>query len=111
MAEPDESTAARVRAEEMEANIELTRQDSVDTISLLAKLDKLAASYFEHAKNWEDVNPEIASRIRKQATEIHELHHKVEMMAEWEADEIDVMMSEVNRVLKQAREARGHTEE
>ena len=99
----DEAAAAAAQAEDMEVAIELTQQDEADTVSLLHKLDKLAASYFEHAKSWDGVNPAIAAKVRKQGEEVHELHHKVERMAEWEADEIQTMMADVERVLRKVR--------
>src|SRR5262245_45539723 len=103
--QPTDDDAQRTlrRAEDMEHSVQLTRQDEEATVALLQKLDKLSADLFEHAKMWDDVNPEIAANVRKEEEKVHTLRQQVARMAQMEAEEITTMMAEVEKALKQLK--------
>jgi len=101
MAPIDES--ARKRAQDMEKILELARDDQQDTVALMERLDKLASELFEHALDWDSVDPEVAARVRKQAEQVHSMHKRVEKLAELEIEEASQIMSEIRRILKEAR--------
>jgi hypothetical protein len=101
----DERQRALQRAEEMEENLELVQQDERATIQLMERLDRLAADLFVHAQEWDPVNPDIASRVRQQEQQIHQLRAKVERLAELEVDEATTIMAEIRKALRLHRGA------
>ncbi len=91
------------RAEEMEAGLEQLQQAERDTVELLEKLDKLAADLFDHASEWEPVNPQIASRVRQQEQQVRALRNRVEHLGVLEADEAEKIMAAVRVELRRVR--------
>lgn len=95
----------RRQAEAMHQTLEQTMQDESNTIALLEKLERLAIRLREHAQNWESVDPEVATRVRAQETELLAMLPKVARLATAEADESAMIIQEIDRALRQARES------
>jgi hypothetical protein len=99
----DERRHALRRAEDSERSLARIRRDQRDAIDLLERLDGLAVSLSQLAQHWDDVNSDMATRVRRQERQLHELIGTVRRVAELEANEASVIMSEISEVLKQAR--------
>jgi hypothetical protein len=98
----EERVRARLRAEEVESIVEEIGRDERQTIELLEKLDKLAASLFDHALEWDVVSADIAARVRRQEQEVREIRARVQALAEMQVDEVTAMMAEVESALRRA---------
>ena len=109
MAQPDRDNPRaeefRRRAEAMHQSLEQTMQDESDTIALLEKLERLAVTLQEHARNWDSVDPQVAQRVRAQETEVLALRAKVVGLVTADADDSAMIIQEIDRVLRQARES------
>jgi adenosyl cobinamide kinase/adenosyl cobinamide phosphate guanylyltransferase len=99
----DEKRRALFRAEEMEVSLASIQRDEQESVALLEKLDRLAATLFEHAQDWDSVSPEVATRVRRQEQQIHALRTKAQRLVEMQADEVVAIMNEIGAALEQAR--------
>ncbi|MEV4511777.1 hypothetical protein AB0K00_22740 [Dactylosporangium sp. NPDC049525] len=103
----DPQARAKKRATDMHASLDYTIQDERDTEALMEKLDKVASELFELAQDWDDVDEQMAARVREQEQRLHGLRSRVESMGEMEADEASKIITAIRQALREARGGNG----
>ena len=101
MTRPEDETAqAKKLAQNMQQELDAFVQDERDTEALMERLDKLAVDLRDLALAWDDVDADMAARVRAQEQEVHELRGRVERLGEAEAAEATKIIAAIRNQLR-----------
>jgi hypothetical protein len=97
----DDRQRAKTRAVELQTSLDRLLQDERDNEALLEQLDQLAKDYRELAEAWDNVDPQMATKVRQREEEIHTLRGRVQTMTGLEGDEASKLKSAVLKALRE----------